>query len=90
MKTVLNISTPITLISPWFHATLRPLPSHANEQKTEKGRQCKEDKREKKEKKKTDLPIIFYIVTFWREKDAHLGRDINSKAPFSAVRYKCY
>ena len=32
----------------------------------------------KKIKKKTDLPFIFYIVTFWREKDAHLGRDLNS------------
>ena len=51
MKTVLNISTLITLISLCFHSTFRPPPSHVKGQKIEKGRQCKGDKRVKKEKK---------------------------------------
>ena len=43
-------------------ANFRPPPSHVNEQKIEKGRQCKGDKRVKK--KRTDLPFIFYFVPF--------------------------
>ena len=63
MKTVLNIPIPITLISPWFHPTFTPLPSHVNRQKIEKGGQCKGNKRVKKEKKGWPS-FYFYIVIF--------------------------
>ena len=51
MKMVLKNSTPITLISPWFHLSFRPPASQVNVQKIEKGGQWKEDKREEEEKK---------------------------------------
>ena len=49
------------LISPCFHSTFRPPPSHVKVRKIEKGRQCNGDKRVKKGKK-TDLPFISYIT----------------------------
>ena len=50
MKTVLNISSPITLISPWFSPNFKAASIHVNGQKIEKGRQWKEDKRVKSNK----------------------------------------
>ena len=66
MKTVLNISTHVTLISPGFHPTFKPPPSHVNGQKIGKGRQCKGDKRVKKEKK--EPPSFHFLYRHvWRE-----------------------
>ena len=80
MKKVQNISTSITLISPWFHPTFKQPPSHVNGQKIKKGRQCKGDKQVKKENK--GLTLLLFFISSPLESLARKKRPLRARYQF--------
>ena len=62
MKTAFKNLTPISsVISRWFHHSMRPPPSHVKWQKIEKGRQWIREINERRKEKKDWLSFSFYI-----------------------------